>query len=102
MTKGNDKTEEGFYDRALDFLRDRLDAPCEAIPTPLLRYLCRETAKAPRITAASGEMPGPELFDFDRYPDLCTVLRYRIVNGEPFVRKRGKRYFNYRDLIETI
>lgn len=194
MTKGNDKIEEGFYDRALDFLRDRLDAPCEAIPTPLLRYLCRETVRAPRITAASGEMPGPELFDyaihrymekqrncrlqvvepeifgylkslfrfrqesvanaarlydgegptavcymqrreyeekyealghyleavlrsrrfyrrtirgmalfdFDRYPDLCTVLRYRIVNGEPFVRIRGKRYFNYRDLTETI
>lgn len=45
---------------------------------------------------------GMALFDFDRYPDLCTVLRYRIVNGEPFVRQRGKRYFSYRDLTETL
>lgn len=44
---------------------------------------------------------GMVLFDFDRYPDLCTVLRYRIVNGEPFVRQKGKRYFSYRDLTET-
>lgn len=44
----------------------------------------------------------PEPFDFDCYPDLCTVLRYRIVNGEPFVRPRGKRYFSYRNLTETL
>lgn len=45
---------------------------------------------------------GMTLFDFDRSPDLCTVLRYRIVNGEPFVRPRGKRYFSYRNLTETL
>lgn len=29
------------------------------------------------------------------------LLRYRIVNDEPFVRQKGKRYFSYRDLTET-
>lgn len=185
---------EELYERTLAYLRDRLDAPCECLPDVLLRYLCRETDRAPKITAATEEMPGPELFDyaihrymekqrncrlqvvepeifgylkslfrfrqesvanaarlydgagptavcymqrreyeekyevlglylkavlrsrrfyrrtirgmalfdFDRYPDLCTVLRYRIVNGEPFVRQKGKRYFSYRDLTETL
>lgn len=57
-------SEEELYERTLAYLRDRLDAPCECLPDVLLRYLCRETARVPKITAATEEMPGPELFDY--------------------------------------
>lgn len=73
---------EELYERTLAYLRDRLDAPCECLPDALLRYLCRETDRAPKITATTEEMPGPELFDYaiHRYMEKQKTAGCRLPN----------------------
>lgn len=82
-------TEEELYDRTLTYLRDHLDAPCECMPNALLRYLCRETARAPRITAKTEEMPGPELFDYAirHYYRQRKKVMLKVVPVEEYARQ---------------